>query len=119
MFKKSMKTLIIVVIALTLTGFTYAFAATNTVPASKAGDGTGVISGYTVSNIHYTLDTTTPANIASVTFTLDSAASSVAIKLTAWHTCDIAADGVSVTCDTTGTVETALGALNLQVVAAN
>ncbi len=118
MFKKSMKTLIIVVIALALTGFSYAFAASNTVDPSKAGDGTGAITGYTVTNIHYTLDATNPGNIAGVSFTLDAAAGSVSIKLGSWHTCTPA--GTSVTCTIDAAhPESVLSATNLQVVAAN
>lgn len=53
------------------------FAAQNTVPESKAGDGDGLISGYDVSNIEYTLDTTNPATITGVSFSLDAAATTV------------------------------------------
>lgn len=49
------------------------FAATNTVPASNAGDGSGSVSGYTVSNIHYNLNATNPANADSVTFDISPA----------------------------------------------
>ena len=49
---------------------TYGFAAANTVPASVAGDGQAAISGYTVSNVHYGLDTSTPSNISTLTFTV-------------------------------------------------
>ena len=34
----------------------YAFTASNTVPATNAGSGSGAITGYTVSNVAYTLD---------------------------------------------------------------
>lgn len=47
---------------------TVGYANTNTVPGSNAGDGAGAISGYTVSNVHYTLDATTPSNATSVSF---------------------------------------------------
>ena len=79
--KKSVKIFVLVVLVLALSGFTYAFAAANTVPATKAGDGSGVISGYTITNVKYNLDGTTPSNIASVTFTLDVAATSASIRL--------------------------------------
>jgi hypothetical protein len=59
----------------------YAFTATNTVPASKAGDGNGAISGYSVSAIKYELDASNPANIDKVTFTLDAAATTVKAKV--------------------------------------
>ncbi len=48
----------------------YAFTASNTVPNTTAGSGVGTVSGYTVSAIHYTLNSTTPANIDSLTFTV-------------------------------------------------
>ncbi len=44
------------------------FAATNTVPASNAGDGSGTVSGYTISNIHYNLNATNPSTANGVTF---------------------------------------------------
>ena len=48
----------------------YAFTASNTVPNTTAGSGQGTVSGYTITGIHYTLNTTTPANIDSLTFTV-------------------------------------------------
>ena len=55
----------------------FGFAAANTVPASKAGDGSGAITGYIVSGITYTLDTNNPSNLSDVAFTLDAAATTV------------------------------------------
>ena len=101
----------------------YAFAAANTVPATKAGDGSGAISGYTISAVHYGLNATTPSNIDSVTFTLSStpaAGSTMKIQLTAagsWYSCtNIAA---AVTCTTTSPQATVLAADNLRVVVAD
>lgn len=54
----------------------FGFAATNTVAGSKAGDGYGGISGYDVTNIHYTLG---GQNISGVTLHLNSAASNVSV----------------------------------------
>ena len=48
----------------------YAFTASNTVPASNAGSGSGVVAGYVVTNLHYALDATTPADIDTLTFTV-------------------------------------------------
>ena len=62
--------LIAVVVALAVSAGAYAFTASNTVPATTAGSGLGTVSGYTVTNVHYTLNTTTPANIDSLTFTV-------------------------------------------------
>lgn len=47
-----------------------AFAAQNVVPTSAAGDGDADISGYTISNVKYTLDTTNPANLSKVAFSI-------------------------------------------------
>lgn len=58
----------------------YAFTATNVVPPSQAGDGNGAITGYTVSNVAYTL-AADPANIASWSFDLSATASTVRSKL--------------------------------------
>ena len=47
-------------------GGAYAFTASNTVPATTVGAGAGVVSGFTVTNLHYALNATTPARIRSV-----------------------------------------------------
>jgi len=103
---RNIRYMAIFALVLVLTGATYAFAAANSVPASKAGDGSGAISGYTVSAIHYTLNGTNPATIDSVSFTLDSApaaGSTLKIKLVAagstWYSCT---NAINVTCTTTG-----------------
>ena len=60
-----------------------AFAASNVVPASSAGEGTGVVSGYTISAISYTLNGAISSDIDTVTFTATSDAGSLAAALTA------------------------------------
>ena len=99
--------MILFAMVMVLAGATYAFAAANTVPTSKAGDGSGSITGYTLSAIHYVLNGATPTSIDSVTFTLDSApavGSTIKIKLVAagstWYTCTNVA--TAVTCLSTG-----------------
>ena len=81
----------------------YACAATNTVPGSTAGSGSGTISGYTVSGIAYTLNATTPTNLDQVAFTISPiAATTVKAQLAAagtWYTCSNSLG--SVTCNTT------------------
>jgi hypothetical protein len=72
--------LIAVLFALILASLAYGLAATNTVPGARAGDGSSVISGYTVSNVDYVL-AATPTNIDRVTFTLDAAANNVQAKI--------------------------------------
>ena len=92
----------ILVVAAALATGAYAFTATNTVPDSKAGSGSGTISGYTVSGIAYTLNATTPTDIDSMTFTLNAAATTVKAKIvsgaTSYTSCSISG-GVTVTCN--------------------
>jgi hypothetical protein len=119
---KNIRILAIFVLVLVLAGATYAFAAANTVPASKAGDGSGGITGYTVSAIHYTLNTTNPANIDSVTFTLNTAptaGSTIRIQLNgAWYTCTFS--GTAVTCNNGSTLGVPVNAITtLEVVVAD
>jgi hypothetical protein len=117
--------LAIFALVLILAGTTYAFAAANTVPASKAGDGSGGITGYTVSVIHYNLNATNPGTIDSVTFTLNSApvaGSTIKIKLDAagstWYTCTNA--GTAVTCNNGTTLNAPVSTADgLQVVIAD
>ena len=81
---------------------TFAFTASNVVPGTKAGKGEGTISGYTVSNVAYTLAASSPANIDSVAFTLSAAATTVKAKLvqasSTYTSCSVTG-GTSVTCD--------------------
>ncbi len=109
MFTNKFRILIVLALVLVLAGTTYAFAAGNTVPASKAGDGSGGISGYTVSTIHYTLNSSNPSTIDSVTLTLTTAptaGSTIKIRLVSsgstWYTCS--AVGTTVTCDNGSTL---------------
>ena len=101
---------------------TYAFTAANTVPNSKAGDGTGTVTGYVLSSVHYNLNATNPANVDAVTFTLDQAApagSTIKAQLApagSWYSCT--ATGTSVSCATTSPQATVLATTALRVVAA-
>jgi hypothetical protein len=117
---RNLKVMSIVVVVIVLAVSTYAFAAANTVPATKAGDGSGAISGYTVSAVGYNLNATDPTLLDSVDFTLSDAATQVQIKLVAagstWYTCTIVT-GNNWTCDTTGA--TVLSMDELQVIAAS
>ena len=120
MFKKSaFRILVVVALVFALSTVAYASAAANTVPVSKAGDGEGAISGYTVSAIHYVLGASDPTTIASVTFTLNTApvtGSTIKIRLvtagTTWYTCTNVT--TAVTCTTA--LATVSSADNLQVV---
>src|SRR5207248_41845 len=66
------------VVALAIGVGAYAFTASNTVPSTNVGAGSGTVSGYTVTNLHYTLNATTPTNIDSLTFTVSPAIPSTA-----------------------------------------
>jgi len=111
---RAFKVFLIAIVVFVFATVAYAYAAANVVPASKAGDGSGAITGYIVSNIHYNLNASNPQNIDSVTFTTTTTitpGSTVTIKLVSsgstWYTCTVAG-GTNVTCTTTGaTVATA------------
>lgn len=66
-------------------GAASAFTATNTAPVSYAGAGGNTISGYAVSNIHYTLDQSgsapSTADVSGVSFTLNAQAATVGYVL--------------------------------------
>ncbi len=90
----------------------YAFTASNTVPLSTAGAGAGAVSGYTVTNLHYVLNATTPTNIDSLTFTISPVVPSTGTgKVTisaalstggpTVYTCSTDTTGALVTCATT------------------
>lgn len=114
---------VVLVVAGTIIAGGYAFTAANTVPNSKAGDGTGTVTGYTLSTVHYGLNATNPANVDSVTFTLDSApaaGSTIKAQLAAagsWYTCTAA--GANVTCVTTAPQATVLATTQLHVIVAD
>jgi hypothetical protein len=94
--------LVVFAVAVVLGAGTYAFTAANTVPNTNAGSGSGTISGYTISNVQYQLEAANPANIDSVTFTLNANATVAKAKVVAasatYTDCTIAG-GVNVTCD--------------------
>ena len=120
--KKSHRLSGIILIALILTVATFAFAAANTMPTTtSAGDGERTISGYTITNVHYVLNSSNPANIQTVTFTIaPTTANDIQIQLVSGGTWIDACTNSSgtVTCDVAGAV-TALAANNLRIVAAD
>jgi hypothetical protein len=108
------------VLAVAIASGIYAYAATNTVPATTAGSGSAAISGYAVTNVVYGLNSTTPTNLDSVAFTIaPAAASTVKVQLASagtWYSCTNTAG--SVTCNTAAPVQaTAAAATQLTVVA--
>lgn len=113
------RTVLVALLALAVACGVYAYAATNTVPSSNAGSGSGTISGYTVSNIAYTLNSTTPTNLDQVAFSVTPAATStVKAQLASggtWYSCTNTSG--SVTCNTTSPQATVSAATQLTVVA--
>ena len=77
------------------------------------------ISGYTITNIAYGLNATTPTNLDSVSFTIaPTTATTVKAQLAAagtWYSCSNTAG--SVTCNTTSPQATVAAATQLTVVA--
>lgn len=108
-----------------MSAFGFAMTASNTVPAGKAGDGAGLITGYTVTGVDYTLDSANPQEFDSVSFTLNSApaaTSTVKVRLvsggTTWYPCAMSGTpAVIATCDISGA--TVAAANELTVVAAD
>lgn len=102
---RNFKVLFVVLVIAILSVSAYAFAAANTVPATKAGDGLGVVSGYTVTSVVYTLNGTDPSKLDSVAFDVGAAASQVEVQLVAttgsWYTCTLGT-GTTWSCATTG-----------------
>ncbi len=129
---RNKKTLTIILGAssrLAIAGGAYAFTASNTVPATTAGAGAGAVSGFTVTNLHYALNATTPANIDSLTFTISPAVPStssgkviVSAALSTGgptnYTCSTDTAGTTVTCATTSPQLTAALLTGVTVVAA-
>lgn len=119
---KTTRTLLVIALVALVMAATYAFTASNTVPGSQAGSGNGAISGYAVSNIHYTIDSGDNTKMSGASFDLDNPANDVKITVVNGGTvydCG-ASSGVSntVTCDTTvGTEAQISPANNLTVVA--
>lgn len=119
--RASRRRVVIAVLAAVVIGVAaYAFTATNTVPDTTAGAGSGTISGYTITNVQYGLNATTPTNLDQVAFTISpAAATTVKVQLApagSWYSCTNAAG--SVTCATTSPQATVAAATQLTVVAA-
>jgi hypothetical protein len=131
MIKKALhlKVLVAAVAALVVAAGAYAFTAANTVPATTAGAGSGTVSGYTVTNLHYNLNATTPINIDSLTFGVSPVIPSTssgkvivqAVLSTGGpnsYTCTTTTTGDVVTCPTTSPQLTADKLTSVTVVAA-
>ena len=66
----SFRTTTVILLVLIIAAVTYGFAAANTFAPSLAGEGEEAVTGFAISNIHYTLDVSSnPGTITTVTFT--------------------------------------------------
>lgn len=118
LLKYRYRILVLVVLIIALGTASYGFAAGNTVPAGVAGEGMGVISGYTVSSVVYTLDGLDPTQFASVAFTLDANASDAYAGIgnggtIFWASC--AGGPTNFTCNLSGSTVSVAGAIELHV----
>ena len=107
------------VAAVVVGGATYAFTAANTVSTSTAGSGSGAVSGYSATNVTYTLNATDPSTVDTVEFDVSPTSTSIvkvkAGATIAWKTCSNAAGAV--TCDYSAAPIDLLDIDNLTVVA--
>jgi hypothetical protein len=124
--KRSLRVLVIVAVVFALATVAYASAAANTVDPSKAGDGNAAVSGYTVTNVHYTLNTD-PTKIQTVQFDLGATAAAGNVQVGigtgagpsytyTYYPCTVLS-GTVYTCSVAG-ANTVLEVTNLRVIAA-
>jgi hypothetical protein len=123
------RVIVAVVVAMVIAGGAYAFTAANTVPNSTVGAGAGTVSGYTVTALHYALNSASPQNIDSLTFTItpvvpSTSTGKVIIQAALStggptnYTCTTDTTGATVTCATTTPQLTAALLTGVTVVAA-
>jgi hypothetical protein len=97
------------VLVLLASGSSYALMSSNTFAGAppKSGSGSGAISGFAVSNVHYELGSINPTAYDAVSFDLDGTAGDVRVKVlsaaTTFSTCSVTT-GTSWTCPITNTV---------------
>ncbi len=120
---RNFKVLFVLFAVLAISVASYAFAAANTVPATKAGDGLGVVSGYTITSVVYTLNGTNPSTLDSVEFDLGAPAATGKVKAQlvattgTWYACTQVGVTTVWTCTTTGLIASSID--QLRVVAAS
>lgn len=102
---RNIKVLLLAFVVLAVAGSAYAFAASNTVPATKAGDGSGAVSGYTITSVAYTLNGSDPSTLDSVAFDVGATATTVKAQLVSsggtWYDCTLGT-GTTWSCNTAG-----------------
>ena len=118
------RVLALIILLLVLGTATYGFAASNTVAdAGKAGEGSNTVSGYTVTAVTYTLDSSDPTQLDAVDFTLDTAATDVYAGIDTnpastiqWRSCTNPS-GNDFTCDLSTVTISVVNAATLHVAA--
>jgi hypothetical protein len=102
----------------------FAFAAANSVEASKAGDGSGAITGYAVTGVSWDLNDTNPQYIDDVTFDLGAAATEVKARVRksdssyyAWVPCSVTS-GTTYNCAFAASTVLTVEATELEVASA-
>ena len=98
---RSSKMFVIVLVIMAFATAAYAFAASNSVPNSNAGEGSKAIGGYNVTNVTYTYSTANPSMITFVDFDISPATSKAGVSLVAGATltdCGLAASTSHVHC---------------------
>jgi hypothetical protein len=118
--RKKRYLILLLLVAVGVAVAVYGFTASNTVTAKAAGDGSGAISGFTVSSVAYTLNSSDPSKIDAVAFSISPASTStVKVKLdsagSTWYSCTNSSGSVS--CTTTSPQATVAAADELRVVA--
>ena len=117
--KPNLFALTAVVLSATAVASGSAFTASNTVPNADLGQGANTIAGYAITSVTYAPNGSNPANIDSVSFTINPAtASTVKAQLVSggsWYSCSNTAGSIS--CGTTSPQATAGAANSLNVVA--
>ena len=73
LFSNRYRVLLLLVLTLVLATATYGFAAQNTVDASYAGEGDGLIGGFAITAVSFTLDPSDPTQFSGLDFTINPA----------------------------------------------
>jgi hypothetical protein len=125
MRRRKRRTVLAAMLAAAVSAVGFAFAATNSVTPSKAGDGSGAVSGYTVTGVSWDLNDTTPQYIDKVTFNLGAAASEVKARVKksdgtyyAWVSCSVTT-GTTYSCTFAASSVQTVEATELEVASAS
>jgi hypothetical protein len=126
MFRLRRLVLLAGLVAVLATG-SYAFAASLTVPGSAAGEGVGIVNGYTVGTPSYTLDPANPTLVKQVVLNVsNTVTASTAVQVSPdagahWTTCTqgaLVAGAANYTC-VFGTEPATSAVTNLEVAVVN